>query len=430
MEACSESLPRTSSIERINPVHTGKVFKGYTGPTVPYKHNARVIPNSEKKGFNSQAKRFQFNKEESPGPGFYNVIHQSPEFNSTSLSKKGTGYFPSGDTRIARNLIPSYPAANAYSIASCFQSKRDFGTGNSSMFQQPIARKLKKMPTPAPNQYNERCANGAVFVSFQIVGMRRPELAFYKPPLLQFPRSRWHSYIQVYNGLSSTALHILYCASTDFCKQSNNVCAWAAFVSRTVRGLSSAKAEKWPSPSRPSGGPGAAGGSRGPRMVRGPACSSPRRGCIFTASSGCAKGAESCRGTSRDREGARGKRWVEPEAGSSSAGGISASITSLGITSLSTLFSPGRYKYGLNFSAAAIPPPKDPPLPGPGQYDVVDYKDPAKQYISSAVFVSNTGRWTGDQSREGLPGPGTYWPHVPEKQSFLCNADKKWVPVL
>uniref|UniRef100_A0A7M4FGS4 Sperm tail PG-rich repeat containing 1 n=1 Tax=Crocodylus porosus TaxID=8502 RepID=A0A7M4FGS4_CROPO len=289
----------------------------YTGPTVPYKHNARVIPNSEKKGFNSQAKRFQFNKEESPGPGFYNVIHQSPEFNSTSLSKKGTGYFPSGVRGRGRII---YPAANAYSIASCFQSKRDFGTGNSSMFQQPIARKLKKMPTPAPNQYN---------------------------------------------------------ASTDFCKQSNNVCAWAAFVSRTVRGLSSAKAEK-------------------------------------------------C----RDREGARGKRWVEPEAGSSSAGGISASITSLGITSLSTLFSPGRYKYGLNFSAAAIPPPKDPPLPGPGQYDVVDYKDPAKQYISSAVFVSNTGRWTGDQSREGLPGPGTYWPHVPEKQSFLCNADKKWVPVL
>uniref|UniRef100_A0A7M4FHE8 Sperm tail PG-rich repeat containing 1 n=1 Tax=Crocodylus porosus TaxID=8502 RepID=A0A7M4FHE8_CROPO len=264
-------------------------------PTVPYKHNARVIPNSEKKGFNSQAKRFQFNKEESPGPGFYNVIHQSPEFNSTSLSKKGTGYFPSGVRGRGRII---YPAANAYSIASCFQSKRDFGTGNSSMFQQPIARKLKKMPTPAPNQYN---------------------------------------------------------ASTDFCKQSNNVCAWAAFVSRTVRGLSSAKAEKWPSP---------------------------------------------------------------------------CNITSLGITSLSTLFSPGRYKYGLNFSAAAIPPPKDPPLPGPGQYDVVDYKDPAKQYISSAVFVSNTGRWTGDQSREGLPGPGTYWPHVPEKQSFLCNADKKWVPVL
>lgn len=30
-----------------------------------------------------------------PGPGFYDVIHQSPVFDSVSLSKKGTGTFPS-----------------------------------------------------------------------------------------------------------------------------------------------------------------------------------------------------------------------------------------------------------------------------------------------------------------------------------------------
>ena len=30
-----------------------------------------------------------------PGPGFYNVIHQSPVFDSVSLSKKGTCTFPS-----------------------------------------------------------------------------------------------------------------------------------------------------------------------------------------------------------------------------------------------------------------------------------------------------------------------------------------------
>ncbi|XP_014461239.1 O(6)-methylguanine-induced apoptosis 2 [Alligator mississippiensis] len=335
MEACSESLPRASSIERTYPVHTGKVLKGYTGPTVPYKHNARVIPNSEKKGFNSQAKRFQYNKDESPGPGFYSVIHRSPEFNSTSLSKKGTGYFPSGDTRIARNQIPSYPAANAYSIASCFQSKRDFGTGNSSMFQQPIARKLKKMPTPAPNQYN---------------------------------------------------------ASTDFCKQSNNVCAWAAFVSKTARGLSSVTAEKWPSP------------------------------CHYSINVSLTQ-----RSPNNVMSCFKSKTPREVKVDSCGPGPAAYSLRDLPKVAKKTC---GLCKYGLNFSAAAIPPPKDPPLPGPGQYDVVDYKDPPKQCISSAVFVSNTGRWAGDQSREGLPGPGTYWPHVPEKQSFLCNADKKWVPVL
>lgn len=30
-----------------------------------------------------------------PGPGFYNVIHQSPVFNSVSLSNRGTCMFPS-----------------------------------------------------------------------------------------------------------------------------------------------------------------------------------------------------------------------------------------------------------------------------------------------------------------------------------------------
>ena len=30
-----------------------------------------------------------------PGPGFYNVTHQSPVFNSVSLSKRGTCTFPS-----------------------------------------------------------------------------------------------------------------------------------------------------------------------------------------------------------------------------------------------------------------------------------------------------------------------------------------------
>lgn len=60
----------------------------------------------------------------------------------------------------------------------------------------------------------------------------------------------------------------------------------------------------------------------------------------------------------------------------------------------------------MNFSAPAVPPPQNPPLPGPGQYDIVDYRGPPKHYISSAVFVSNTKRWTGDKFHKGIPGPG------------------------
>ncbi|XP_042649480.1 LOW QUALITY PROTEIN: O(6)-methylguanine-induced apoptosis 2 [Tyto alba] len=65
---------------------------------------------------------------ETPGPGFCSVTHQSAEINSTSLSKKGTEYFPS---------LP----------------KQDFKKRNCSIFPQPIPRKMEKIPTPAPNQY-------------------------------------------------------------------------------------------------------------------------------------------------------------------------------------------------------------------------------------------------------------------------------------
>jgi hypothetical protein len=60
----------------------------------------------------------------------------------------------------------------------------------------------------------------------------------------------------------------------------------------------------------------------------------------------------------------------------------------------------------LNFSAQPLPLPPKPPLPGPGQYDIVDYSGPPKHFISSASFVSNTSRWTAVQSQPGLPGPG------------------------
>ncbi|ETE65884.1 hypothetical protein L345_08338, partial [Ophiophagus hannah] len=128
----------------------------------------------------------------------------------------------------------------------------------------------------------------------------------------------------------------------------------------------------------------------------------------------------------------------------------------------------------LNFSAPAVPPPQDPPLPGPGQYDIVDYTAPSKHYISSAVFVSNTKRWTGEKLHKGIPGPGenitvikcpysrpdshpfekkneseaqkrpaswlerprasekerAYNIPISRKQSFMYNVSNKWVPVL
>ncbi|XP_053867872.1 O(6)-methylguanine-induced apoptosis 2 [Malaclemys terrapin pileata] len=335
MAACFENFSLATSIKGTDAVQIGKASRGYKVSSIPYKYQTRMIPNSEKKGFNSQAKRFQYNQNEIPGPGFYNVVHQSAEINSTSLSKKGTGYFPSMDARLPHNRKPSYPAANAYNLSLAFQSKQDFSTGNSSMFQQPIAKRRAQTSTPAPNQYN---------------------------------------------------------ACLDFCKQSNNVCARAVFLSKTTRGLSTDKTEKWPSPCHY-------------RINESLVKKSPR---ILV----------SCFRSNTHRETKVNTVSPGPAAYQLSKPPKAAKKT------------PSTRKQNLNFSAPAIPPAKNPPLPGPGQYEIVDYQGPPKHYISSAVFVSNTGRWRGDTSQQGIPGPGTYLPEVPGKQSFIYNIDNKWIPVL
>lgn len=47
------------------------------------------------------------------------------------------------------------------------------------------------------------------------------------------------------------------------------------------------------------------------------------------------------------------------------------------------------------------------PQPGPGHYNLVNYEGPQRHYMSSAVFVSTTSRWSGDQlSAVDAPGPG------------------------
>ncbi|KAL0961959.1 hypothetical protein UPYG_G00333900 [Umbra pygmaea] len=92
-----------------------------------------------------------------------------------------------------------------------------------------------------------------------------------------------------------------------------------------------------------------------------------------------------------------------------------------------TILPRGHY---LGISAPALILPKDPPMPGPGQYDVVDYGGPSKHFMSSAVFVSGTSRWTQDVHGQGMPGPGHYEADMHlSKQSFLYNHSKNWIPV-
>uniref|UniRef100_H9GP55 O(6)-methylguanine-induced apoptosis 2 n=1 Tax=Anolis carolinensis TaxID=28377 RepID=H9GP55_ANOCA len=215
-------------------------------------------------------------------------------------------------SRIARQRIPSYPASNAYNLPPTLQSKQDFSLGYSSMFQQPIARKIYKRPTPAPNQYN---------------------------------------------------------VSLDFCRQRSHTGVKSVFTSKTQRSLTFLGKERVPSP------------------------------CHYQIKDSFIRQAPtvlvSCFKSKTRRE-------TKPET-------LGPGPAAYQWPPESPRTVPERFpglKYGLNFSAPPLPRPKSPPSPGPGQYEIVDFNGPSKHYISSAVFVSNTGRWSGDNFHQDVPGPG------------------------
>ncbi len=87
-----------------------------------------------------------------------------------------------------------------------------------------------------------------------------------------------------------------------------------------------------------------------------------------------------------------------------------------------------RRRHYLTISAPAIPPPPDAPFPGPGAYELRDFKEAEKKYMSSAAFVSSTSRWAIDTTTSTEhPGPASYTPRAPAKQSFNFNFERKWM---
>nr|CAB3266661.1 O(6)-methylguanine-induced apoptosis 2-like [Phallusia mammillata] len=88
---------------------------------------------------------------------------------------------------------------------------------------------------------------------------------------------------------------------------------------------------------------------------------------------------------------------------------------------------PRRHYLCISAPAMALPAPVE--NPGPGSYELVDYEGPTKHYMSSGVFVSNTSRWTFNHPTKDNPGPASYRPERMGKQSFIYNAQNRWVPL-
>lgn len=55
-----------------------------------------------------------------------------------------------------------------------------------------------------------------------------------------------------------------------------------------------------------------------------------------------------------------------------------------------------------------MPLPPSPPPPGPGHYNIVNYEGEPRKFVSGSAFVSVTGRFVVDVTKESLfePGPG------------------------
>jgi len=131
--------------------------------SIPTKYITIVTNNRDKKGFNAQSKRFNYDTSltENPGPGRYKTEARTVEKQSTSFSKRGTGSFASKSSRSMKHKVPKFPDAATYNLPSLLTTRKDFNKeSTTSSFQPPITLVdkdyqlyKKNLHAPAPNAY-------------------------------------------------------------------------------------------------------------------------------------------------------------------------------------------------------------------------------------------------------------------------------------
>ncbi|CAF0993214.1 unnamed protein product [Rotaria magnacalcarata] len=331
-------------------VHRAHDNEGFTicatgTASIPSRYLTIISSNTEKRGFQQTAKRFQYDINFAPGPGQYQTIQPlDKQLEKTSDSKRGSAGFASKSRREgSMRGVASAPAPTAYNISrKVAGDHHDFNRSKcSSMFQKPIAERplSSKSTLPAPNQYH------------------------------------------IQEGFKQIT-------------KSNNVAAQAAFRSHTKRSVPMNKHFIVPAPgtynlddfTKRSLG----------RAYQSSFKSTSKRDTFGSQPGVQLPGPADYRPFEKPTE--EPHRQLLP-----------------------------RHHY-LTISAPAIRLPPEAPLPGPGAYEVRDFKEAEKKYMSSAAFVSNTSRWNinvGTMTEQ--PGPCTYAPEALAKQSFNFNFERKWI---
>lgn len=360
-----------------NPLPTNKPIAA-PQCSIPSRYQTYVVDNADKKGFNSGTRRFhslELTGNDTPGPGHYNPTNHEIQKKTNTTNAKYLN-----NMKYSRKA----PVSNQQTAGI----KQSMSRSSACLYDDLISN--SKFQTPGPNNYNvskpltlRKDFHRAHSSSFQSV--RRDTQNFQTPAP------------NVYNPLAPKTKAI----SSSFRSSSQRMADIADSTDTTKR---------VPSPTH--------------YLVRDNVVKSNVRAptsCFVSTAHRSEISKKSARDAFYTSSGTEKYRSPGPA--------VYGEISRWGLFKKRQEIA--RRGYYLAISAPAIPLPPARSLPGPGEYELVDYSGPKKTDRASSMFCSNTDRWSQEQRNsyisKQLPGPASYNPKRLNNQSFIFNANRHWI---
>ena len=346
------------------------------GCSIPSRYQTYIVDNSDQKGFHSGTKRFQnFDVSDTPGPGHYNQV------DNTILKAR-------------ENKNEQIKKAHDQ------QSRNKKINKNKSISEYQGSQESIRFQTPGPNSYNvakpmsmRKDHHRANSSSFQSVRTNRSKFNTPGPNAYQPKRPK---------------------------QQSISSCFKSTSQARAVLGQQ--KNQRVPSPTH--------------YLIKSNLDVNPRAptSCFLSTTGRSEISYKTAKGAFYQDTNATTNNTPGPGSyGNISKWGKEYNERNSEKWSSSNQFNSNAKKRGhyLAISAPAIPLPPSKSLPGPGEYELVDYNGPRREARGSSMFSSNTDRWHRDKRyayiSKGLPGPADYNPKGIDKQSFIFNYGRRFI---